>query len=234
MLARIHRFLAGTDGPTQPALPVGEFFHPAVLAAAVLLIVNDHALKGGGAPPWLTGKLSDFAGLLLFPVLFTASLDTILLGLFRLGWRVDFSLRLGKLAAIATMTGVIFAATKLFAPAALTVETALAALGFPSRIAVDPTDLVAVPMVFVAFLIGRAEVRRVPLGRVRVVMAAIAAASDHGPKTARLLLADIYRLRPNDTDSLDRLVDGLVTGAKSATYDDANMALARLRGSLAR
>ena len=35
-----------------------------------MLLVNDHLLKGAGWPPrWLTGKLSDFAFLIVGPVL---------------------------------------------------------------------------------------------------------------------------------------------------------------------
>jgi hypothetical protein len=41
--------------------------HPAFLAALLMLIVNDHLLKALYAS-WLTGKLSDFAGLFVFPV----------------------------------------------------------------------------------------------------------------------------------------------------------------------
>lgn len=47
--------------------------HPLPLSAALVLVVNDHALKGAGLlPGWLTGKLSDFAGMFFFPVLLAA------------------------------------------------------------------------------------------------------------------------------------------------------------------
>ena len=37
--------------------------------ALLTLAINDHVLKGGGLlPGWLTGKLSDFAGLVVLPV----------------------------------------------------------------------------------------------------------------------------------------------------------------------
>src|SRR4051812_25303572 len=36
----------------------------------VVLVVNDHLLKGAGVlPGWVTGKLSDFAGLIVAPLL---------------------------------------------------------------------------------------------------------------------------------------------------------------------
>lgn len=46
----------------------GLLLHPALLAAVLVLGLNDHVLKGIG-PPALTGKLSDFAGVFLVTVL---------------------------------------------------------------------------------------------------------------------------------------------------------------------
>ncbi len=43
---------------------------PEVLLATAVLLLNDHWLKGAGLlPGWLTGKLSDVAGLFIFPIL---------------------------------------------------------------------------------------------------------------------------------------------------------------------
>ena len=47
--------------------------HPLAIAALVTLLVNDLVLKGSGlAPGWLTGKLSDFAWLIVAPVALAA------------------------------------------------------------------------------------------------------------------------------------------------------------------
>ncbi|MFP6686470.1 MAG: hypothetical protein VB934_17250, partial [Polyangiaceae bacterium] len=47
--------------------------HPAWWSALLLLLLNDHLLKGAGLlPTWFTGKLSDFAGLIVAPVLLCA------------------------------------------------------------------------------------------------------------------------------------------------------------------
>ena len=47
--------------------------HPAWWGALALLLINDNLFKGRGVVPgWLTGKLSDFAFLIVAPVLFAA------------------------------------------------------------------------------------------------------------------------------------------------------------------
>jgi len=46
-------------------VPGGLLLHPAVLAAIALFVVNDHVFKPAH-PGWLTGKLSDVAGLVFF------------------------------------------------------------------------------------------------------------------------------------------------------------------------
>jgi len=53
-----------------------DLVHPWPLLAVLLLVVNDHLLKGSGwLPGWATGKLSDFAGLFFFPILLTLSVE---------------------------------------------------------------------------------------------------------------------------------------------------------------
>lgn len=45
-----------------------SLLHPVVLVAVVVLVLNDHWWKGVG-PALVTGRLSDVAGLLFFPLL---------------------------------------------------------------------------------------------------------------------------------------------------------------------
>ena len=52
-----------TEDQTEPIL------HLWTIAAIVILFINDQYLKYA-YPSWLTGKLSDFAGLIFFPILF--------------------------------------------------------------------------------------------------------------------------------------------------------------------
>jgi hypothetical protein len=47
--------------------------HPVALSALVLLVVNDHLLKGSAVPGIVTGKLSDVAGIVLLPLVLQAT-----------------------------------------------------------------------------------------------------------------------------------------------------------------
>src|SRR5207249_8387441 len=108
----------------------------------------------------LTGKLSDFAGVFFFPLLLTAAGDTLAWGLARAtGLPIDFSLRRAKLLAALVATALAFAAIKLWPPA----THLYARVGFHARAVTDPSDLVALIMLWPAWRLGLAELRRVPL-----------------------------------------------------------------------
>jgi len=112
------------------------------LASLFLLLLNDHALKGAAAPAWLTGKLSDFVGLVVAAVLL-AALCRVRTGR---GWVLSH-----------VAVGLGFAAINVSPAAARWVEQVTAATPFPWRIVVDPTDLVglwALPLS--AVVLGRA------------------------------------------------------------------------------
>lgn len=100
--------------------------------ALALLIANDHVLKGAGfLPGSVTGKLSDFAGLVVAPVLVA-----VLVAL--AGIR-------GPRTRAACFAAVVmpFAAIKLSIDAAVALQSVLALAGVRSRVWSDPTDLVA-------------------------------------------------------------------------------------------
>jgi hypothetical protein len=163
--------LAGEDGPGQRALPAGEILHPVPLAALLVLLVNDWLIKPSAlAPGWLSGKLSDVAGLLAAPLVATAAVDCALWLLARLSpLAVDFSLRRGRLYGAAALVAAGFAAVKTSAPAALALERAADWIGFDWSVVSDPSDLVALPAVALAVWLGRREIGRVPLGRIEVL-----------------------------------------------------------------
>ncbi|XXY45488.1 hypothetical protein WME91_36345 [Sorangium sp. So ce269] len=123
-----------------------SLLHPLWLGALALLVLNDHALKGSGLlPGWLTGKLSDFAGLLVAPA--------VLAALLRLSSRRAF---LGAHLA----TGAVFSAIKLAPEAARAVEGLMALTPIPWRITVDPTDLIALPALLVSYRVLGEAARR--------------------------------------------------------------------------
>ncbi|HSN98265.1 MAG TPA: hypothetical protein VLS89_08200, partial [Candidatus Nanopelagicales bacterium] len=111
--------------------------HPVWLTALAVLLVNDHLLKGAGVlPGWLTGKVSDYAGLIVAPALLAA-----LLGV---------SSRRGLFAAHAA-TGAVFGAINVLPEAARAMEWLMGLTPFAWSITVDPTDLLALPALLVGW-----------------------------------------------------------------------------------
>ena len=114
---------------------------PVVLGRGGLLLTNDHLLKGADlVPGWLTGKLSDFAGLIVAPIVVSALVAA----------RTD---RRRALAFVAV--GGWFAAANLFAPVAAATTALGHGLGLSWTFWVDPTDLVALAILPVAWQVAR-------------------------------------------------------------------------------
>lgn len=115
--------------------------HPASLVSIGLLILNDHLLKVL-APSWLTGKLSDFAGLFFFPFLLAVGLG----GVFqRASLKTIGALAIG-------VTAVWFALIKTTTLGnTLTEEMLTRLLGAPVQIVLDPTDLIALPVLILTW-----------------------------------------------------------------------------------
>lgn len=154
-----------------------------------MLVVNDWVLKPR-FHGFVTGKLSDVAGLAFAPVLLSAVLGLAL----RLVRARDPSLSRRRLVACCVATAAGFAAVKLCAG----IREPLAALiGHHAEFFPDPTDLFTLPAVLVSYWIGRDELRRVPLGRPaaihRLGRAAAEALADTGapPALAGALAAAI-------------------------------------------
>jgi len=146
-------------------VPGAALLHPVALAALALWILNDHLLKGvwGNA---LTGKLSDIAGLIVCPLLVTASVELARPGLSANGQR-------RVLLGAAVFFAALMAAIKLCEPAADGYRLLLGAAQWPLRatisalsghaavpltpvqLTMDPTDLISLPAVLVAWHIGK-------------------------------------------------------------------------------
>jgi hypothetical protein len=140
--------------------------HPAAWLALVLLVANDHWWKWSH-PGVLTGKLSDVAGLVLFPLLLQAMGE---LALATLGhpWRPSRSL----LVATALLTGVVFTLVQTSALAGDAYRYGLAVLQWPARglaavaggasppalrpvhLVQDASDLLVLPAIGIALLAG--------------------------------------------------------------------------------
>lgn len=125
-----------------------EFFSLPPLAAVALLLINDHVFKSAfrGA---VTGKLSDFAGCFFLPLFVSALLAEVT----RWSWQ-------RRVAIGAGVTFALFVPIKLFPQAALAVARAVELVSLPlglgaQRITVDPSDLLAVPMILLAALYAR-------------------------------------------------------------------------------
>jgi hypothetical protein len=112
--------------------------HPFGMLSLVVLLANDHILKPL-APSYLTGKLSDLAGLFFFPFLLAAAIGW-LPGLRGLPTRL-----LGILCFAVTLAW--FSAVKTLPVANAATTTAIEFLtGQTSLIALDPSDLLALFM----------------------------------------------------------------------------------------
>ncbi len=136
---------------TRPAL----FTRAPPVAAMVLVALNDHVLKGAGLlPGWLTGKLSDFAGLYFAPLL-VAELWTLAKP------TSEARAVVRRVEGAALGFGVLFTAIKTSPWADRLYEAVLTALlRHPASNTVDPTDLVALGMLVVAVWDARRLMQR--------------------------------------------------------------------------
>lgn len=124
----------------------------------MLLVVNDHVLKGHW-PGWVTGKLSDFAGLAMFPMLLTS-----LIALFIPVGRAR-ALKEGRaVLMVSAVVAIVFVLINVSETASTTYEGVLGAMRrsvstiaggswatSSPRNTVDPTDLIAVPAAFLGW-----------------------------------------------------------------------------------
>ncbi len=125
----------------------GWLCHPATLAAVIVLLVNDHLLKALW-PGFLTGKLSDVAGLVVAPPLVAL-----------------LFLRRADLAAT-LLTGALFTLVKTTQTGAELASQVWTLVAGPSRVLADPTDLLALPALALAWWIRSAPT---PPTRLRVL-----------------------------------------------------------------
>jgi hypothetical protein len=161
------RDAGGETDRAQVASPGDGLLDPVALGAIALLVLNDQILKRV-APGLLTGKLSDVAGLVFFPLFLVALVEVAqsLLG----RWRGP-SHRVLIVACVAT--GIVFMLVKttplgeqvyeqglgLLQWPFAALDAVLAGRALPAAYAVQSTqdisDLVALPALALAYLVGR-------------------------------------------------------------------------------
>lgn len=123
--------------PARELRPEHALLTPTWLGALALLVANDHWLKGSGMLPGvLTGKLSDFAGMLVAPVLLASLLCV--------------STRRGLLVCHVAVV-VVFSGIQLSPEFAQLWSGWMGLLGHPWVITCDPTDLIAVPFAWLSW-----------------------------------------------------------------------------------
>ncbi len=170
MLARGPRTIAKPE--PRPHVAAEALLHPVSVGALSVLVLNDHWWKAAW-PGVVTGKLSDFAGLIFFPL--------FLLGV----WEIAQKLRSKEardsgriLLSACIATGIAFALIQVWSPASEAYRIGLGAVqwGFFAlgdlavgdtipplgRIGLtpDPSDLVALVSLPIAWTIGRRHPRK--------------------------------------------------------------------------
>lgn len=117
--------------------PAQALLTPTWIFALVLLVANDHWLKGSGLLPGaMTGKLSDFVGMLVAPTLLAALL---------------FVRTRGALLACHVAVALVFSGIQLSREFADLWSASMGVIGFPWTITCDPTDLLALPFLLLSW-----------------------------------------------------------------------------------
>ncbi|WP_438472910.1 hypothetical protein [Rhodococcus erythropolis] len=136
---------------------------PWALVSVAVILVNDHVLKGAFGNT-MTGKLSDVAGVFLFPLLLLSVLEVLrrkLAGRAAIAWSI-------------AVTGIGFAAVKTVSPIDDAYEWVIGffrwtAGGFrgellPIVVFRDPSDLWVLPILFASYLVVTHNRTRAPQG----------------------------------------------------------------------
>ncbi len=121
----------------------------------LVLLVNDWVLKPRFRGSFVTGKLSDIAGMVFAPVALSAAIGLVL----RLARR-DPTLTQRRLVLCCAATAVGFALVKLVPSIGTVVAHAISVFGPRAGFYPDWTDVLCTPLVLVAYWMGRDEMRR--------------------------------------------------------------------------
>lgn len=237
-LARPFELLAPEETAREPALPLTLLVRPLPVLAVVVLALNDHWWKGSGLlPGWLTGKLSDFAGLFFFPLLLVTLWNLACDGINGVLRRqlLCASPTTTQLMVAATTTGAFFSAVQIHESMAELYARATAWLAFwddapRAHVTMDPTDILAVPMVFLSFLVGQRAIAKLPPGRLPWIRARM---KDARGEEARFTIAAraLRDVRAAQKEERRVLVDEVARAlAEDAPAEEVDALLERIRG----
>lgn len=148
-------------------VPGDLLLHPVAIAALVVVILNDRVLKVH-YPGEVSGKLSDFAGLVYFPLFIVASIEGVRWLLRRRPWELTY-----RAVVIATaVVGVAMVLIKTWDPAGEVYRTVMGVVLWPvdafgsladggglpplgrANLVRDPTDLVALVCLALPLWVG--------------------------------------------------------------------------------
>jgi hypothetical protein len=149
--------------------------HPYAVLAVALVLFNDHLLRQSW-PSWLTGKIGDFAWLIFAPMVLAVFL------IWLVPTRIaSHSQRLGLLAF--SLVGLEFTLAKTVPLVHfLTVRTYEFVIAWPSTLRLDPSDLIALPALYLGWHIWIGAPSRpqtvTPTGGVILSLALLATLAD--------------------------------------------------------
>lgn len=140
-----------------------------VLIGVAVVVLNDHVLKDRYGN-WFTGKLSDAAGVFVFPLVALSVLEIVRWGLRRSPWHVSGH----EAAAAVIITGIGFAAVKTCGLVADAYAATIGAIRWLSRYLTDSgrpyapievthdwTDLMVLPILVGSWMFARDRSRSV-------------------------------------------------------------------------
>lgn len=156
--------MSKSDERTESQPVIGEaLLHPIAVLSVAVLLLNDHWLKAR-FPGFVTGKLSDLAGMVFFPLLLLTLFDAVSRMI-----RNRSGLHHRALLLCVAMTGLVFVAVKTTDVGAESFRHLWAIMQWPARaiaahrivpigrvrLVQDTTDLIALPLLVVAYGVGR-------------------------------------------------------------------------------
>ncbi len=184
--------------------------HPLSLISITVLLLNDHVFKIIN-PSWLTGKLSDFAGLFFFP--FIVAVFFSLLFKFKITTQ-----RLGQMAfGVVAIWFVLIKTSHLIN--SLTSDFASVFINRTAQIILDPTDLIALIIMFPAWKLWDQPQKVKISNRLAYITLAIGAIAAVATSPREVAVSNVTDLVYSD--------DGIIYAADRETFGQESYPIAK-------